>query len=89
MKFKHIIWLPFNVSEQYINMAKNKGLATNQLQAKILIKALEDICTDCQMPKLICECKVLTCQWCKKEYKQGFDERFCSQDCAKAWWNTY
>jgi len=90
MKFKHIIWLPFDISQKYIDMAKRHGMATNQLQAKILTKAIEDICGNCQLPKLVCSCIYIKCKQCNKEFLEGkgFTSRFCSEECAKAWYNS-
>jgi hypothetical protein len=90
MKFKHIVWLTFDVSQRYIDMAKRHGMATNQLQAKILAKAIEDICSNCQLPKLVCSCTYITCKICNKQFlkDKGFNDRFCSDTCAKTWYNS-
>jgi hypothetical protein len=88
MKFKHIIWLPFDISQKYIDMAKKHGMATNQLQAMILAKAIEDICSNCELPKLACLCTYITCRQCNQQFLKGkgFTDRFCSSECAKAWY---
>jgi len=86
-KIKHTIWLSMNDTIKYNEIARQTNQAPNRLQAKILSKALEEVCEGCSLPKLICSCQFYTCRVCKKQYSKGFDERFCSFECAKRWWN--
>ena len=86
-RIRHTVWLSLNDTMKYNEIAKKANTAPNVIQAKILSKVLEQVCEGCQMPKLLCSCRYYTCEWCKKQFSSGFDERFCSLDCAKAWWN--
>jgi len=89
-KIRHTIWLTMDDTIQYNELAKRKGIAPNVIQSMILHNALKQICNECSMPKLICSCEYVTCKVCNKQYikGKGFTNRLCSEECAKAWYNS-
>jgi hypothetical protein len=87
-KIRHTIWLTLDDTIKYNEIAKRIGIAPNRIQAEILSKALHDCCPNCTAPRLVCKCTVHTCRQCQKQFMQGWDERFCSPECAITWWNT-
>jgi hypothetical protein len=89
-RIKHVVWLSLDDTIKYNEIARKVNTAPNVIQSKILSKALEEICDGCGLPKLICSCEFIMCRWCKKHYRKGlgFDQRFCSTECATEWWNN-
>jgi hypothetical protein len=88
-KVRHMIWLSIEDTLKYNEIAKKKGTAPNRIQSAILQKALADICENCSMPRLICSCETVQCKYCQKQFikHKGYEERYCSQECAVVWWN--
>jgi len=89
-KIQNIVWLDAIATVKYTEIARRLNKASNVIMAEILTKAIQDICQACNCPKIICCCKYLTCKQCNKQFisNQGYDERFCSNECAKAWWSS-
>lgn len=89
-KIQNIIWLDALTTVKYSEIARRLNKASNVIMADILAKALEQACSICACPRLICQCQYITCKWCKKQFLkgQGFNETLCSKECAEQWWNS-